>query len=73
MDSDSEIRTVDVHIRRLRKALNEYGPDYIRTIRATGNSIDDHESLITDNIDSEFWKKRPKGVFFSLIDLLSIN
>ena len=49
-----EPRTVDVHIRRLRKALNEYGPDYIRTIRATGYSIDDHESLITDNIDSEF-------------------
>ena len=38
-----EMRTVDVHIRRLRKALNEYGPDYIRTIRATGYSIDDHE------------------------------
>lgn len=39
-----EQRTVDVHIRRLRKALNEYGPDYIRTIRATGYSIDDHEN-----------------------------
>ena len=38
-----EQRTVDVHIRRLRKSLNEYGPDYIRTIRATGYSIDDHE------------------------------
>lgn len=38
-----ETRTVDVHIRRLRKALNEYGPDYIRTIRSTGYSIDDHE------------------------------
>ena len=38
-----EARTVDVHIRRLRKALNEFGPDYIRTIRATGYSIDDHE------------------------------
>lgn len=38
-----ELRTVDVHIRRLRKALNEFGPDYIRTIRATGYSIDDHE------------------------------
>ena len=38
-----ETRTVDVHIRRLRKALNEFGPDYIRTIRATGYSIDDHE------------------------------
>ena len=40
---DVELRTVDVHIRRLRKALNEFGPDYIRTIRATGYSIDDHE------------------------------
>lgn len=38
-----EVRTVDVHIRRLRKALNEFGPDYIRTIRATGYSLDDHE------------------------------
>jgi two-component system phosphate regulon response regulator PhoB len=35
-----ESRTVDVHIRRLRKSLNEYGPDYIRTVRATGYSID---------------------------------
>lgn len=38
-----ESRTVDVHIRRLRKALNEFGPDYIRTIRSTGYSIDDHD------------------------------
>ena len=38
-----EPRTVDVHIRRLRKALNEFGPDYIRTIRATGYSLDDHQ------------------------------
>lgn len=37
-----EPRTVDVHIRRLRKALNEFGPDYIRTIRSTGYSLDDH-------------------------------
>ena len=36
-----EARTIDVHIRRLRKTLNEYGPDYIRTIRAVGYSIDD--------------------------------
>ena len=35
-----ETRTVDVHIRRLRKSLNEFGPDYIRTVRATGYSID---------------------------------
>lgn len=35
-----ESRTVDVHIRRLRKSLNKYGPDYIRTVRATGYAID---------------------------------
>ena len=34
------VETVDVHIRRLRKSLNQYGPDYIRTVRATGYSID---------------------------------
>lgn len=38
-----ESRTVDVHIRRLRRALNEFGPDYIRTVRATGYSIDNSE------------------------------
>lgn len=37
-----ESRTVDVHIRRLRKALNEFGADYIRTVRATGYAIDTH-------------------------------
>ncbi len=35
-----ESRTIDVHIRRLRLALNKYGPDYIRTVRATGYSLD---------------------------------
>lgn len=35
-----ESRTVDVHIRRLRRSLNKYGPDYIRTVRATGYAID---------------------------------
>lgn len=35
-----ESRTVDVHIRRLRRSLNEFGPDYIRTVRATGYAID---------------------------------
>ncbi len=35
-----ESRTVDVHIRRLRKSLNEFGQDYIRTVRATGYAID---------------------------------
>ena len=36
-----EERTVDVHIRRLRKALNEFGGiDLIRTVRSGGYSID---------------------------------
>ncbi len=42
-DSDIEIRTVDVHIRRLRKALNdgiESGRDIIRTVRSAGYSLD---------------------------------
>ncbi|MCX5616167.1 response regulator transcription factor [Bombella sp. TMW 2.2559] len=37
-----EIRTIDVHIRRLRKALNHEGePDLIRTIRAAGYALED--------------------------------
>ena len=36
-----ETRTVDVHVRRLRKALNaEGGPDLIRTVRGAGYAID---------------------------------
>ncbi|HAD24260.1 MAG TPA: DNA-binding response regulator, partial [Alphaproteobacteria bacterium] len=36
-----ESRTVDVHIRRLRKALNVHGdPDIIRTVRGAGYSLD---------------------------------
>ena len=36
-----ETRTVDVHIRRLRKILNEGGlPDLIRTVRSAGYAID---------------------------------
>jgi two-component system phosphate regulon response regulator PhoB len=36
-----EVRTVDVHIRRLRKSLNENGgKDIIRTVRAAGYAID---------------------------------
>lgn len=42
-----ESRTVDVHIRRLRKSLNQYGPDYIRTVRATGYAIE-KENLQTE-------------------------
>ena len=41
LDSDLEIRTVDVHIRRLRKAINLEGLSaLIRTVRSTGYSLD---------------------------------
>jgi two-component system phosphate regulon response regulator PhoB len=43
-DSDIELRTVDVHVRRLRKALNEGGRrDLIRTVRTSGYSLDADE------------------------------
>jgi two-component system phosphate regulon response regulator PhoB len=36
-----EIRTVDVHIRRLRRALNQNGgDDLIRTVRSAGYALD---------------------------------
>ena len=44
-----ESRTVDVHIRRLRSSLNKFGPDYIRTVRAGGYSIDDKEDIENNN------------------------
>ena len=40
-DADIDARTVDVHVRRLRKALNQGGlPDVIRTVRSAGYSLD---------------------------------
>jgi two-component system phosphate regulon response regulator PhoB len=40
-DSDIEARTVDVHIRRLRKAINAEGRgDIIRTVRSAGYALD---------------------------------
>jgi two-component system phosphate regulon response regulator PhoB len=40
-DSEIESRTVDVHIRRLRKALNKGDkPDIIRTVRSAGYALD---------------------------------
>jgi len=40
-NSDIELRTVDVHIRRLRKAINAGGkPDLIRTVRSAGYALD---------------------------------
>jgi two-component system, OmpR family, phosphate regulon response regulator PhoB len=40
-DSDIELRTVDVHIRRLRQAVNAGGrADLIRTVRSAGYALD---------------------------------
>jgi two-component system phosphate regulon response regulator PhoB len=40
-DPDIDARTVDVHVRRLRKALNEGGrADVIRTVRSAGYALD---------------------------------
>ncbi len=41
-DADVEIRTVDVHVGRLRRALNRRGDvDPIRTVRAAGYGLDE--------------------------------
>ncbi len=41
-EADIEPRTVDVHIRRLRKAINEGGrSDIIRTVRSAGYALDE--------------------------------
>ena len=41
-DRDIELRTVDVHIRRLRQAINIGGkPELIRTVRSAGYALDD--------------------------------
>jgi two-component system, OmpR family, phosphate regulon response regulator PhoB len=41
MDKTIDLRTVDVHIRRLRKAINLPGmPDIIRTVRSAGYAMD---------------------------------
>jgi two-component system phosphate regulon response regulator PhoB len=40
-DADIDARTVDVHVRRLRRALNDDGlADVIRTVRSAGYSLD---------------------------------
>jgi two-component system phosphate regulon response regulator PhoB len=40
-DAEIELRTVDVHIRRLRKALNQVGTgDLLRTVRSVGYALD---------------------------------
>lgn len=41
-DKEIEVRTVDVHIRRLRQALSLEGqPELIRTVRSAGYALDD--------------------------------
>ena len=42
-NEDVELRTVDVHIRRLRQALGQ-GPDLVRTVRSEGYSLDSRGS-----------------------------
>ncbi|MFL6765459.1 MAG: phosphate regulon transcriptional regulator PhoB [Sphingomicrobium sp.] len=43
-DHEIDARTVDVHVRRLRKALNAGSrPDLIRTVRSAGYSLDSDE------------------------------
>jgi two-component system, OmpR family, phosphate regulon response regulator PhoB len=40
-DRDIDVRTVDVHVRRLRKALNQGAQkDVVRTVRSAGYSLD---------------------------------
>lgn len=44
-DADVELRTVDVHIRRLRKAMNLPGlTDIIRTVRSAGYALDTNDA-----------------------------
>ena len=41
-ETEIELRTVDVHIRRVRQPLNQNGrPNLIRTVRAAGYALDD--------------------------------
>jgi len=43
-DAELELRTVDVHIRRLRRALNaDGGSDLLRTVRSVGYALDSAE------------------------------
>jgi len=45
-DTEIEARTVDVHVRRLRKAINEGGrPDIIRTVRSAGYALDSSDEI----------------------------
>jgi two-component system phosphate regulon response regulator PhoB len=39
-EAEVEPRTVDIHIGHIRRALNRYGPDVIRTVRSVGYALD---------------------------------
>ena len=40
-ESEIELRTVDVHIRRLRKGIEQDGaPDPVRTVRSAGDALE---------------------------------
>jgi two-component system phosphate regulon response regulator PhoB len=46
-----EARTVDVHIRRLRNAINAPGePDFIRTVRSAGYALEDGQDARTPDL-----------------------
>lgn len=46
-DAEIELRTVDVHIRRLRKAINSHGnQELIRTVRSAGYSLDEEAGTV---------------------------
>ncbi|WP_440531381.1 winged helix-turn-helix domain-containing protein [Sinorhizobium fredii] len=40
-EAEVEPRTVDIHIGHIRRALNRYGPNIIRTVRSVGYSLDE--------------------------------
>ncbi|WP_018237558.1 response regulator transcription factor [Ensifer sp. BR816] len=39
-EAEVEPRTVDIHIGHVRRALNRFGPDVIRTVRSVGYALD---------------------------------
>lgn len=43
LDYDGDIRTVDVHIRRVRRALGDYGRRYLRTHHGVGYQLREPE------------------------------
>lgn len=43
-----EPRTVDIHIGHIRRALNRFGPDVIRTVRSVGYALDALNQLLQD-------------------------